>query len=289
MYDDPMLRPGSADSRLTPQRSQRASPAPSSSGASSADEGEELDDEHARARITGPALVTPTALSSPGSPWPFGGTLPPGAPRRGEGDLLQRTVDSISSRLAPSPNPPKSSSLPHEILLHILKLIHSTADLRSCLLVCKSWCQCGVELLWHKPSFHNAALLKKALAVIKRKDQTFPYALFIKRLNFSALAPDGITDDVLHQLMACERLERLTIAGNALVTDNGICDILSVCKNLVALDVSDCINVSDNTCKAAASSCRLLQGLNLSGCKNVSDEGIMAIAESCSLLRRVNS
>ncbi|CAG8844275.1 28502_t:CDS:1, partial [Racocetra persica] len=45
----------------------------------------------------------------------------------------------------------KAATIPSELILQIFKYVTSTADLKSCILVCKSWCRCGVELLWHKP------------------------------------------------------------------------------------------------------------------------------------------
>jgi hypothetical protein len=241
---------------------------PSSTGASSVDAELEGDAEP----ITQPALATPTLDSSP---WPFGAF-----------------TSSSSSAVTPSTLPfaapvqPNPSSLPHEILLVIFRLVSNSADLRSCLLVCKSWCQCGVELLWHKPSFPNTSALIKMLVVLGKSQQTFPYALFVRRLNFSALA-DKMSDQILLRLVACERLERLTLASCVHITDDAVTRMLERCPGLVALDLSECRDITDDSVLMAANRCKRLQGLNLSGCRKVTDIGVGAIARGCKMLRRV--
>lgn len=177
--------------------------------------------------------------------------------------------------------------LPHEILLKILKNVRGTQDLINALLVCKSWCQCGVELLWNKPLFPHVGPLIKMLVVLSRPVSTFPYASFIKRLNFSQLT-QKMSDTLLVRLTVCERLERLTLAGCSEVSDDALGILLQKCKNLVALDLSECVRITDATVAVAAQHCRRLQGLNLSGCRLVTDAGVEAIAKGCPMLRRVS-
>ena len=189
-------------------------------------------------------------------------------------------------------NQPRSTNaamLPHEILLKILKNVRSTPDLVSSLRVCKSWCQCGVELLWNKPLFPNVAPLISMLIVLgKPGSSTFPYASFIKRLNFSQLA-DRMTDSLLVKLHVCHRLERLTLAGCTEIGDPSLANLLVGCKSLVALDLSECAKITDDTLRVTAKSCPRLQGLNLSGCKLVTDEGMQEVAKGCPMLRRVSA
>lgn len=187
-----------------------------------------------------------------------------------------------------APSGANAAFLPHEILLKILRNVRSTEDLVSSLQVCKSWCQCGVELLWNKPLFPHVGPLIKMLVILSRSNTTtFKYANFIKRLNFSQLA-DKMSDALLIRLAVCSRLERLTLAGCLEITNSSLISLLDNCKNLVALDLSDCAKITDETVIAAAKNCKRLQGLNLSGCKLVTDEGVKAIAKGCPLLRRVS-
>ena len=183
---------------------------------------------------------------------------------------------------------PSAAFLPHEILLKVLRNVRTTPDLVSALLVCKSWCQCGVELLWNKPLFPNIAQLIKMLVILSWPVKTFPYAAFIKRLNFSQLA-DTLSDLLLTRLTVCERLERLTLAGCTEITDDSLEMVLKSCKGLVALDMSECVKITDATVRIAATYCRRLQGLNLSGCKLVTDAGLQDIARGCPMLRRVSA
>jgi hypothetical protein len=188
-----------------------------------------------------------------------------------------------------APSGANAAFLPHEILLKILRNVRQTDDLVNTLQVCKSWCQCGVELLWNKPLFPNVGPLIKMLVVLSRPSVTFPYASFIKRLNFSQLA-DKMSDALLSRLCVCTRLERLTLAGCAEITDDSMTTLLATSsRNLVALDLSDCVKITDDTVRTAAKFCKKLQGLNLSGCKLVTDDGVQAIAKGCPLLRRVSA
>lgn len=110
--------------------------------------------------LLNPAIATTHPITADSStPWPY----------------------TSASQVAPALNlitayPPiqiPASSLPHEILLHILRSL-TPAHLSPALLVCKAWCQCGVELLWHKPSFNNMHALTRMLVII---GSTHPHTL----------------------------------------------------------------------------------------------------------------
>lgn len=152
--------------------------------------------------------------------------------------------------------------------------------------MCKAWCQCGVELLWHKPSFPNISSLIKMLVILASPRQPiFPYASFIRRLNFSTLS-DHMNDPILGRLTDCHRLERLTLSSCSNVSDAAVVKMLKNTPDLVALDMSDCKLVTDAVLVTAADVCTKLQGLNLTGCKNLTDTGVGAL-KSCRGLRRV--
>lgn len=226
--------------------------------------------------IQTPALALALATPKPQiAPWPF----------QADGHQLS-PVSQQPFALGPPPVIP-ASSLPHEILLHILRMLPTTS-LAPALLVCKAWCQCGVELLWHKPAFATLPALRNAQAVLADPEQTFPYAQFIRRLNFSALRNDMVDKD-LDSLRTCVRLERLTLAGCNALTAAGIIGLLRNCPRLVALDLSDVSLVDDEVVRTVAGHCPRLQGLNLSGCKLVTDGAVEAIARGCPGLRRVST
>jgi F-box and leucine-rich repeat protein GRR1 len=178
------------------------------------------------------------------------------------------------------------SRLPPEVLIHILKHLHSARDLYSSLLVSRTWCECSVELLWHKPSFSSLGTLVKMMRVLTRGDQTFTYARFIRRLNFLFLGVD-LTDSLFTRLARCHRLERLTLVNCALISDDALSRVLPCCPNLVAIDLTAVIDTSDRAIIALTSAARRLQGINLAGCKKVTDAGVLSLAYNCPLLRRV--
>lgn len=182
--------------------------------------------------------------------------------------------------------PSYASQLPPEILIHILRHLHSPRDLYHCLLVSRTWCECSVELLWHRPNFTKLSTLVRMMRILSRDDQTFQYARFIRRLNFSYLGSD-LTDSLFTRLAQCVRLERLTLLNCGNITDSALARVLPCCPNLVALDLTGVGEATDRAIVALASSTKRLQGINLGGCKKLTDQAILALAANCPLLRRV--
>ncbi|KAG9317471.1 hypothetical protein JVU11DRAFT_1673 [Chiua virens] len=178
------------------------------------------------------------------------------------------------------------SHLPPEVLIHILKHLHSQRDLYHALLVSRSWCECSVELLWHRPTFTRLSTLVKMMRILARADQTFTYARFIRRLNFLFLGAD-LTDALFCRLAQCDRLERLTLVNCHAISDDALSRVLPCLPNLVAIDLTGVTRTSDSVVAGLAAASKRLQGINLSGCKNVTDFGVLALANNCPLLRRV--
>ncbi|KAG5652418.1 hypothetical protein H0H81_005066 [Sphagnurus paluster] len=176
--------------------------------------------------------------------------------------------------------------LPAEILIHILKHLHSTRDVLSALRVSRNWCECSVELLWHKPVFPKYETLKKMSRALVAPHQTFTYARFIRRLNLSTLGA-SLKDDILSTFASCDRLERLTLINCENITESTLTRILPCFPNLVAVDLTGVLVTTNEAVIGLALAAKRLQGINLAGCSNVSDEGIMAFAKNCPMLRRV--
>ncbi|KAI0307241.1 hypothetical protein B0F90DRAFT_1622646, partial [Multifurca ochricompacta] len=179
-----------------------------------------------------------------------------------------------------------ASRLPPEILINILKHLSSPRDIHSTLLVSRSWCECSVELLWHKPTVPDFNTLIKIMQVLSREEPIFTYAQFIRRLNFISIGSEML-DSIFGRLAPCTRLERLTLVGCSNLSDDVIARTVPCFPNLVAIDLSGVDSVTDRTVFALAGSCRKLQGINLLGCRRVSSTSIGALADKCPLLRRV--
>ncbi|KAJ7129482.1 hypothetical protein C8R44DRAFT_829975 [Mycena epipterygia] len=176
--------------------------------------------------------------------------------------------------------------LPPELLIHILKHVHASKDLLTALQVSRTWCECSVELLWHKPAFPRYDTLAKMAALLDSPDQTFTYASFIRRLNFLSLGKD-LRDRTFTILARCDRLERLTLVNCEHISAEALNQVLPCFPNLVAIDLTGVGNTSNTAIVGLATSAQRLQGINLAGCKRVSDRGILALANHCPLLRRV--
>lgn len=205
------------------------------------------------------------------------GTLIPASPTSSNGTWILQDNTPLST----------ASNLPHEILLHIFKyLVLYPPDLLSCLQVCKSWCLNGVELLWHRPALFKISSLFKLVGVIRKPEQLFPYANFVRRLNFTLLA-NQLEDQLFLMMSACTRLERLTLAGCSNITDATLVKVFQNTPQLVAIDLTDVADISDATLLTLAQNCPKAQGINLTGCKKITSKGVAQLARSCKLLRRV--
>ena len=178
------------------------------------------------------------------------------------------------------------SGLPPEILIHILKHLHAPRDLFNCLRVSRTWCECAVELLWHKPAFPKFDTLEKMARLLTKPDQSFNYSHFIRRLNFLSLGSQ-LKDDAFSIFARCDRLERLTLVNCEYITSATLSRILPCFTDLVAIDLSGAIRTNNDAIISLAVSAKRLQGINLAGCTEVSDDGVVALALNCPLLRRV--
>ena len=194
-------------------------------------------------------------------------------------------IHLLSSR-SPQIQDSLASRLPPEILIHVIKNLHSTRDLHNCLFVSRTWCECSVELIWHKPAISRLHTFIKIMSIISKQDQTFTYARFIRRLNFVAVGKE-LTSNLFSRLYMCARLERLTLVGCSAITDQALETVLLACPNLVAIDLTGVVEATDKAITALARTCERLQGINLGGCRAITSEGVFALAKHCHLLRRV--
>lgn len=178
------------------------------------------------------------------------------------------------------------AAIPPEIMIQIFKHIHSPKELYSVMRVSRTWCQCAVELLWHKPTFAKYDTIYKMVKLLQKEKQTFTYSRFIRRLNFLSHGSD-LMDDLIGVFGRCDRLERLTLIGCKHLSGPALAKLLPHFVNLVAIDLTGVVDTSSESITGLAKVASRLQGINLSGCSKVTDTGIVSLAESCPLLRRV--
>lgn len=178
------------------------------------------------------------------------------------------------------------SRVPPEILINIFKHVTATRDLLHCTRVSRVWCECAIELLWHKPNFPKYGTMVKMGRVLGSPQQTFTYNHFIRRLNLLSLA-QYLKDDVLFQFFHCDRLERLTLVNCKGVSGELLIHFLARFNNLIAIDLTNCTQTTNSALIGLAHAAKRLQGINLAGCVRVTDGGILSLAGHCPLLRRV--
>lgn len=179
-----------------------------------------------------------------------------------------------------------AETLPPELMLNIFSFLSSTKDLLPCLLVCKAWARCSIEMVWFRPVVANEKNLLKLLTSVCKGDRCFPYSQLIKRLNLAHLH-DNLSDTFLHKFAVCTSLERLTLTHCKKLTDTSMKTILQPNHHLLALDVTGLNELTDETLLVLAEACPNLQGLNVSLCTKITDAAIVAVGQKCTLLRRL--
>ncbi|WFD34984.1 SCF ubiquitin ligase complex subunit [Malassezia cuniculi] len=177
------------------------------------------------------------------------------------------------------------AELPLEILLQVFRyVLYSQRDLRACILVCRRWCACGIELLWHRPVVHRTHTLFQLVHVLMQ-GRAFPYAQYVRRLNFSLLASD-LEDSLFGRIGLCTKLQRLTLAGCDQVAPETLVKVLRETRSLVSIDLTGVTQTTDAVLEALAEYCPRLQGANLTGCRLITSRGVQTLAR-CTQLRRV--
>ncbi|KAF9298328.1 SCF ubiquitin ligase complex subunit [Linnemannia elongata] len=188
------------------------------------------------------------------------------------------TVNNNSTRYTPT--------LPSELILFMFRFLAAAHDLRSAILVCKLWCNCGMDLLWSKPTFLTVPIAERMVQTLSLPSTIFPYANYIRRLNLSFIAPD-VTDPMLIQFASCVRLERLLLAGGNKATMVGLQHVLSRCPGLYSLDLSDIPAVTDALIEYVAEKCPRLHTLYVGNCSSLTDDSIVKLATFCPQLKRI--
>lgn len=179
------------------------------------------------------------------------------------------------------------SRLPPELLMCIFSKLSSSIDLRSCVLVSKSWSRNCVDLLWHRPLCNTWPNLLNVVASVRNPISYFPYNDLVKRLNLSNLT-EQISDGTVLPFIHCKRIERLTLTGCVRLTDQGVISLVEGSKCLLALDITGLESVTDLSLRTVSENCPRLQGLNITDCSRVTDESLVAVAHACRFLKRVS-
>ena len=178
------------------------------------------------------------------------------------------------------------SRLPPELLIGVFTKLSSSMDLRSCMLVSKTWSRNAVDLLWHRPLCNTWQNLESVIKSIREPGGYYPYHALVKRLNLSNLN-DRVNNGTVKPFMHCNRIERLTLTGCIQLTDDGVCSLIYGSRSLLALDITGLESITDHTLGAVAENCGRLQGLNITDCHKVTDESLVKVAEHCHFLKRL--
>ncbi|KAL8742884.1 MAG: hypothetical protein Q9190_004706 [Brigantiaea leucoxantha] len=193
---------------------------------------------------------------------------------------------TVSSSLEEEHRISPISRLPPELLIYAFSKLNSTADLRNCMLVSKTWSRNCVDLLWHRPLCNTWPNLLNVVSSVRNEDGYYPYFALVKRLNLSNLS-DQISDGTVQPFVHCKRIERLTLTGCTKLTDHGVVSLLTGSNSLLALDITGLDAVTDHSLNAVAEHCSRLQGLNITDCSKVTDESLSWVAKNCRYLKRL--
>lgn len=186
-------------------------------------------------------------------------------------------------------NEPHSiNNMPPEILLLIFSQISHKPDLVPLLLVCKSWANLIVELIWFRPSLMYKKNLEE-LAKIMRLDRSetfWDYRQYIRRLNLSFIF-EHIDDEFLSLFNGSTNLERLTLVNCTKLTYQPIVNILQNCEKLQSIDMTGVRDIRNEIFLALAKNCPRLQGLYAPSCPQITNEVLFEVVNSCPMLKRV--
>jgi F-box and leucine-rich repeat protein GRR1 len=178
--------------------------------------------------------------------------------------------------------------LPPELIVHIFSFITEKEHQWHTLLVCKTWFSSIVDSLWFRPTINSAQTLDRLLTVLSTPLQNLSvdYPSLVRRINLTNI-PDVIDDEKMLRLMACTKLERLTIAGCAGITDKSLVSLLKANEGILSVDMTGLEKITDKTLVMLGNNCNKLQGLYASNCKLLTDKSIRALATKCSNLKRL--
>lgn len=245
-----------------------------------------------------PALATPHAIDTLSTPWPYT-HVDQAAP------VHVAPAATVVARFAPVLIP--ASSLPHEILLHILKLLAPTS-LSPALLVCKAWCQCGVELLWHKPALSSLGALLRMLIIVGSSSNGTAPALapptdsyhHITALDTGATVPAAAAVTVSTRSSAKSLLpngttfpypdfiRRLNFSSLAQSITDPILLRLLPCTHLERLTLASCTSLTTPTLITLLSHCSRLVALDVSDVVGVEDAVLQQVGQTCRGLQGLN-
>ncbi|KAK9476189.1 hypothetical protein V1514DRAFT_337699 [Lipomyces japonicus] len=185
--------------------------------------------------------------------------------------------------------PVHANLLPTELIISIFGYLDTTEDVKSVLMVCKSWARCAVELLWYRPNFQTIPVFARFVKTLERPESSlmFPYGRFVRKLNLTAIS-ENLTDQVLLSLgQACTELERLTLPSCKRISDESLEPVIRNNTHLTGIDLSQLDRVTDLSIIAISETCKKLQGLNITGCKLITDQSVLQVAHTCRYLRRL--
>ena len=178
------------------------------------------------------------------------------------------------------------AGLPFEIILLILRNLDSTSDLLSCMLTCRSWCLCSVDMLWYRPRLDKLFSVVRISQTLRLEKPTFAYSTFIRRLGLHSVCHD-VTDAALNHFRRCTSLEKITLNGCYRLTDESVTKIIAKNPKLSSLDLAGCELLTDTTLFEIAAHAKSIVGINLMKCGLITDEGLTSLAKACHMVRRI--
>ncbi|KAH8918508.1 RNI-like protein [Atractiella rhizophila] len=208
--------------------------------------------------------------------------------------------------------PPSPAFLPHEIIIHIFRFLPLPSDLKSALLVCKSWCHCAVEFIWFKPSLGTQiSNFLRMLIIVTRTARSQAYQeLFADEMGIGGEdvemledGPPSPTASVSAEVdgeggekeeeraptFAYPRyIRRLNFSLLAQQIDDPILRHLLPCTRLERLTLNGCTGISDAGLIPLVRRLKGLVALDLSECVGIADAGVVEVGRNCRRLQGLN-
>jgi F-box and leucine-rich repeat protein 1 (S-phase kinase-associated protein 2) len=170
--------------------------------------------------------------------------------------------------------------LSDEMVLMIFRWLPKNMLVR-CALVCKRWQRIAYdEVLWTRMDLGSRTLNSGSLGHVLMRG-TIILRLAQAEVSDPVFFSDGL---LLTKEVSC-KLQYLDLSM-AVITEEGLADLLNVCKNLRKLSLEHC-TVSDNVCAAIGQN-HNLDVLNMSACYGVTQSCIKNILTGCRKLSAFN-
>lgn len=144
----------------------------------------------------------------------------------------------------------------------------------------------AVPALWSSPPLSDASSTRTLLAMVGRSNTFFPYASFVRHLDFRAVA-SFVADSEMLLASSCKHVTYVNLRTCTMVSTATFVHFFESIPSVRAVYMPCTPNITDLVLFAIARSCTYLRQFDISACHLVTDAGVIALAAACRSLRAI--